>query len=86
MSKSQKAPKAKTTAKAERKYAHLTTTFFNGSPLGQLLSIYKTRETNPAKWDDYRAALQNGDCEFPPPPHTKAIAEKMAALGIEVSE
>jgi hypothetical protein len=57
-------PSAKRPAPA-RKYATLSRTFFNGSPMGQVLSIYKTRETNPAKWADYRAAIANGDCVLP---------------------
>jgi hypothetical protein len=75
-----KAPKA---VAAPRKYKNLTATFFRGSPLGQLISIYKTRETNPDKWDDYRAALQAGDCTFPEP-ITESIAAKMKELGLEV--
>jgi hypothetical protein len=70
----------------ERKYANLTKIFFNGSPMGQVLSIYKTRETNPAKWADYRAAIANGDCVLPSGPFSKSVAEKMNALGFNVLE
>jgi hypothetical protein len=51
-----------TVAKASRKYATLGTIFFNGSIAGQIKSVFKTRETHPAKVVDYRQALANGDC------------------------
>lgn len=79
-------PKLVKTTKVPRKYATLSKTFFNGSSLGQVLSIYKTRETNPAKWADYRAAVVNGDCVLPTGPFSKSVAEKMKALGFNVLE
>jgi hypothetical protein len=36
-----------------RKYPKLSKTFFNGSPQGQILSVYKTRESNPKKVADF---------------------------------
>jgi hypothetical protein len=51
-----------TVVKASHKYATLGTIFFRGSIAGQIKSVFKTRETNPAKVVDYRQALANGDC------------------------
>jgi CRISP-associated protein Cas1 len=31
---------------------------------GQILSVYKTRESNPQKVADFKAALENGDCTW----------------------
>jgi len=45
-----------------RKYPTLSKT--NGSPQGQILSVYKTRESNPQKVADFKAALENGDCTW----------------------
>jgi hypothetical protein len=67
-----------------RKYPTLSKTFFNGSPQGQILSVYKTRESNPQKVADFKAALANGDCTWGDTPFPKAIVEKATALGIEV--
>jgi hypothetical protein len=67
-----------------RKYPTLSKTFFNGSPQGQILSVYKTRESNPQKVADSKAALENGDCTWGDTPFSKAVVEKAAALGIEV--
>jgi hypothetical protein len=69
-----------------RKYPTLSKTFFNGSPQGQILSVYKTRESNPQKVADFKAALENGDCTWGDAPFSKAVVEKAAALGIEVPE
>jgi hypothetical protein len=84
-----KAPKAKVTkpkvveAPTVRKYQTLGTIFFSGSPTGQLLSVFKTRESNVQKVLDYKAALQAGDCSLPEESlMTKALKEKLAALGI----
>jgi hypothetical protein len=48
-----------TVVKAPHKYATLGTIFFSGSIAGQIKSVFKTRETNPAKVVDYRQALAN---------------------------
>jgi hypothetical protein len=69
-----------------RKYPTLSKTFFNGSPQGQILSVYKTRSSNPQKVADFKAALENGDCTLGDTPFSKAVVEKAAALGIEVPE
>jgi hypothetical protein len=69
-----------------RKYPTLSKTFFNGSPQGQILSVYKTRESNPQKVADFKAALENGDCTWGDTPFSKAVVEKATALGIEVPE
>jgi hypothetical protein len=53
-----------TVAKAVHRYATLGTIFFNGSIAGQIKSVFKTRETNPAKVVDYRQALASGDCTW----------------------
>ena len=84
----QLSPKAKTAkvpkAKAPKKYATLGTIFFSGSSVGQLLSVFKTRETNVQKVLDYKAALVAGDCRLPEEAlMTKALREKLAALGLE---
>jgi hypothetical protein len=72
--------------KVVRKYPTLSKTFFNGSPQGQILSVYKTRESNPQKVADFKAALENGDCTWGDTPFSKAVVEKATALGIEVPE
>jgi hypothetical protein len=81
------APKAKTAkvpkVKAPKKYATLGTIFFSGSSVGQLLSVFKTRETNVQKVLDYKAALVAGDCLLPEEPLSKSLKEKLAALGLE---
>ena len=69
-----------------RKYPTLSKTFFNGSPQGQILSVYKTRESNPQKVADFKAALANGDCTWGDTPFPKAVFEKATELGIEVPE
>jgi hypothetical protein len=69
-----------------RKYPALSKTFFNGSPQGQILSVYKTRESNPQKVADFKAALENGDCTLGDTPFSKSVVEKATALGIEVPE
>ncbi len=83
----QLAPKAKTAkvpkAKAPKKYATLGTIFFSGSSVGQLLSVFKTRETNVQKVLDYKAALVAGDCRLPEEPLSKSLKEKIVALGLE---
>jgi hypothetical protein len=88
--KAVKAPKAKATkapkavkAPTVRKYVTLGTIFFSGSSIGQLLSVYKTRETNVQKVSDYKAALTAGDCSLPVESlMTKSLKEKLVALGI----
>jgi hypothetical protein len=72
--------------KVVRKYPTLSRTFFNGSLRGQILSVYKTRESNPQKVADFKAALENGDCTWGDTPFSKAVVEKATALGIEVPE
>jgi hypothetical protein len=70
--------------KASRKYPTLTKGFFNGSIKGQIISVYKTREANPAKVLDFRAALANGDCLWGETPLAQPLVEKATALGLEV--
>jgi hypothetical protein len=67
-----------------RKYPTLSKTFFNGSPQGQILSVYKTRESNPQKVEDFKAALACGDCTLPAEPLSKSLKEKIVALGIAI--
>jgi hypothetical protein len=73
-----------TVAKAAHKYATLGTIFFNGSIAGQIKSVFKTRETNPAKVMDYRQALANGDCTLGTEPLPQSFVAKLKVLGIEV--
>jgi hypothetical protein len=87
----QLAPKAKTAkvpkAKVPKKYATLGTIFFSGSSVGQLLSVFKTRETNVQKVLDYKAALAAGDCSLPVESlMTKSLKEKLVALGISSNQ
>jgi hypothetical protein len=49
----------------------------------QLLSVFKTRETNVQKVLDYKAALVAGDCSLPEEPLSKSLKEKIVALGLE---
>ena len=72
--------------KVVRKYPTLSRTFFNGSLRGQILSVYKTREINPEKISDFKAALAAGDITWGDTPLPKALVEKATALGIEVPE
>jgi hypothetical protein len=73
-----------TVAKATYKYATLGTIFFRGSIAGQIKSVFKTRETNPAKLVDYRRALANGDCTLGTEPLPQSLVTKLKVLGIEV--
>ena len=70
--------------KVVRKYPTLSRTFFNGSLRGQILSVYKTREINPEKISDFKAALAAGDITWGDTPLPKALVEKATALGITV--
>jgi len=49
-------------AKVQRKYATLSSVFMRAPAKAQILSVYKTRGSNPAKVADYKAALAAGDC------------------------
>jgi hypothetical protein len=73
-----------TVTKAAHKYATLGTIFFSGSIAGQIKSVFKTRETNPAKVVDYRQALANGDCTLGAEPLPQSLVTKLKVLGIEV--
>ena len=73
-----------TVVKASHKYATLGTIFFRGSIAGQIKSVFKTRETNPAKVVDYRQALANGDCTLGAEPLPQSLVAKLKVLGIEV--
>jgi hypothetical protein len=73
-----------TVVKAPHKYATLGTIFFRGSIAGQIKSVFKTRETNPAKVVDYRQALANGDCTLGTEPLPQSLVAKLKVLGIEV--
>jgi hypothetical protein len=70
--------------KVVRKYPKLSRTFFNGSLRGQILSVYKTREINPERISDFKAALAAGDITWGDTPLPKALVEKATALGITV--
>jgi hypothetical protein len=78
-----KAPKA-VKAPTVRKYVTLGSIFFSGSSVGQLLSVYKTRECNPQKVIDYKAAIAAGDCTLPAEPLSKSLREKIVALGVGI--
>ncbi|PNE10275.1 MAG: hypothetical protein CR217_15180 [Beijerinckiaceae bacterium] len=69
--------------KFERKYKTLSSIFFCGSTKGQINSIYKTRITNPAKVEDFKAALAAGDVHLGVKPLTKSLLAKLAELGID---
>jgi hypothetical protein len=69
---------------AVRKYATLSTTFLQGSFIGQIKSVYQTRETNPQKVTDFKLALANGDCTWDLLPLSKSLIAKLQTLGIEV--
>jgi hypothetical protein len=73
-----------TVVKASHKYATLGTIFFRGSIAGQIKSVFKTRETNPAKVVDYRQALANGDCSLGEEPLPQSLVAKLKVLGIEL--
>jgi hypothetical protein len=77
-------PAAAVKGNVVRKYPTLSRTFFNGSLRGQILSVYKTRESNPQKVVDFKAALENGDCTWGDTPFSKAVVEKATELGIAV--
>jgi hypothetical protein len=67
--------------KGDRKYQTLSVIFFKGSPEGQINSVYKTRETNPQKVLDFKAALEAGDCMIPAI-RSKAIRDKLREMEI----
>lgn len=65
------------------KYRELTPQFFNGTPEGQLRSIFKLREEKPAKVIEYRRAILSGKCKTPPIwLLSYKFREKLAALDI----
>ena len=70
--------------RAVRKYPTLSTTFFRGSLIGQINSVFKSRETNPQKIADFKQALANGDCTWDLLPLSKSLIAKLQTLGIEV--
>ncbi len=67
-----------------RKYPALSTTFLQGSLIGQIKSVFKSRETNPQKLADFKLALANGDCTWDLLPLSKSLIAKLQTLGIEV--
>jgi hypothetical protein len=70
--------------RAVRKYPTLSTTFLQGSLIGQIKSVFKSRETNPQKVTDFKLALANGDCTWDLLPLSKSLIAKLQTLGIEV--
>jgi hypothetical protein len=70
--------------RAVRKYPALSTTFLQGSLIGQIKSVFKSRETNPQKVTDFKLALANGDCTWDLLPLSKSLIAKLQTLGIEV--
>ena len=70
--------------RAVRKYPTLSTTFLQGSLIGQINSVFKSRETNPQKVTDFKLALANGDCTWDLRPLSKSLLAKLQTLGIEV--
>jgi len=46
--------------RAVRKYPTLSTTFLQGSLIGQIKAVFKSRETNPQKVTGFKLALANG--------------------------
>jgi hypothetical protein len=86
------APKPRTTRgdvhpshapKFERKYATLSSIFFFGSIKGQINSVFKTRVANPAKVEDYKAALAAGDVNLGTRPLTKSLTAKLVEMGMD---
>ena len=69
---------------AIRKYTSLSTTFFQGTFIGQIKAVFKSRETNPQKVTDFKLALANGDCTWDLLPLSKSLLAKLQTLGIEV--
>ena len=70
--------------RAVRKYPTLSTTFLQGSLIGQIKAVFKSRETNPEKVTDFKRALANGDCTWGLLPLSKSLIGKLQTLGIEV--
>jgi hypothetical protein len=70
--------------RAVRKYPTLSTTFLQGSLIGQIKAVFKSRETNPQKVTDFKLALANGDCTWDLLPLSKSLLAKLQTLGIEV--
>jgi hypothetical protein len=70
--------------RAVRKYPTLSTTFLQGSLIGQIKAVFKSRETNPQKVTDFKLALANGDCTWGLLPLSKSLIAKLQTLGIEV--
>ena len=70
--------------RAVRTYPTLSTTFLQGSLIGQIKAVFKSRETNPQKVTDFKLALANGDCTWDLLPLSKSLLAKLQTLGIEV--
>lgn len=50
------------TARVKRKYPTLTKIFLNGTFKGQLLDVYRNRESRPDRVADFKEAVEAGDC------------------------
>ena len=57
--------------------------FFFGSIKGQINSVFKTRVANPAKVEDYKAALAAGDVNLRTRPLTKSLTAKLVEMGMD---
>lgn len=65
-------------------YPNLNATFFRGSLEGQVNSVYKTKDTNAGKVEDFCKAVAAGEITLGDKPLKKSIATKLVQLGVEV--
>lgn len=71
--------------KPERKYWIITRSFLGGKFRGQLDSVYRTRNVNPGKVDEFRKAVACGDVKITEP-LTIWQMKKCEEMGIDIPE
>ena len=70
--------------KKAKKYENLGGTFLNGTLKGQVNSVYKDRQTKPAKVEDFKKAIAAGDVKLGNTVLPKATVAKLVELGVDV--
>jgi hypothetical protein len=67
-------------------YPDLSSTFFRGSQLGQIRSVFKARFARPGKVLDYKKAIEAGAVKIDPTKLTKPERAKLTQLAIDIPE
>lgn len=67
-------------------YPDLSSTFFRGSQLGQIRSVFKARFDRPGKVSDYKKAIEAGAVKIDPTKLTNSERAKLIQLAIDIPE